>query len=68
MNRPETIAGRRLGFYAALAEGPMNSAQLAARTQTDERYVREWLASHAAGGYIAYDAKAGVFSLDDPQM
>ena len=35
----------------------MNSAQLAAKTRTDERYVREWLASQAAAGYITYDDK-----------
>ena len=35
----------------------MSSAQLAAKTKTDERYLREWLASQAAGGYITYDEK-----------
>ena len=45
----------------------MSSAQLAARTKTDERYLREWLASQAAGGYITYDEKTGKFSLSEEQ-
>ena len=42
------VIGENLGLYKALAEGPFNSTELAAKTQTDERYVREWLASQAA--------------------
>ena len=61
------VIGERLGLYKALAGGPMTSAQLAARTQTDERYVREWLASQAAGGYVTYDAKGDKFSLSEEQ-
>src|SRR5258705_2980015 len=45
----------------------MSSAQLAAKTKTDERYLREWLASQAAGGYITYDDKTGKFSLSEEQ-
>ena len=45
----------------------MTPAQLAARTGTDERYLREWLASQAAGGYITYDDQAGTFSLSSEQ-
>jgi SAM-dependent methyltransferase len=61
------VIGEKLGLYKALAGGPMNSAQLAAKTKTDERYLREWLASQAAGGYITYDAKNDKFSLSDEQ-
>jgi hypothetical protein len=53
------VIGEKLGLYKALASGPMSSAQLAAKTKTDERYVREWLSSQAAGGYITYDDKTG---------
>src|SRR5690349_19053221 len=42
------VIGEKLGLYKALAEGPMTVSQLAARTRTDQRYVREWLASQAA--------------------
>ena len=45
----------------------MTSAQLAAKTKTDERYLREWLASQAAGGYITYDEKTDKFSLSQEQ-
>jgi 2-polyprenyl-3-methyl-5-hydroxy-6-metoxy-1,4-benzoquinol methylase len=56
--------GDRLGLYRAMAgAGPLTSAALAARTGTDERYVREWLGNQAAGGYVSYDAGAGTFEL-----
>jgi len=61
------VIGEKLGLYKALAGGPMSSAQLAAETGTDERYLREWLASQAAGGYITYDEKTGRFSLSEEQ-
>jgi len=61
------VIGEKLGLYKALDAGPMNSAQLAAKTNTDERYVREWLASQAAGGYITYNDKTGKFSLSKEQ-
>lgn len=61
------VIGEKLGLYKALAAEPMNSAELAAKTQTDERYVREWLASQAAGGYITYDEKTHKFSLSEEQ-
>jgi 2-polyprenyl-3-methyl-5-hydroxy-6-metoxy-1,4-benzoquinol methylase len=48
--------GDRLGLYRALATGgPATSAELAARTGTAERYVREWLEHHAASGLLAVD-------------
>lgn len=61
------VIGEKLGLYKALAEGPMSSAELAAKTQTDERYVREWLASQAAGGYITFDETSNRFSLSEEQ-
>lgn len=61
------VIGEKLGLYKALASGPLTPAELAARTQTDERYLREWLASQAAGGYVTYDAAGGKFSLNDEQ-
>ena len=61
------VIGEKLGLYKALAGGPMNSAQLAAKTHTDERYLREWLSSQAAGGYITYDDKTNNFSLSEEQ-
>src|SRR5207253_7957381 len=61
------VIGEKLGLYKALARNPMSAAQLAAETGTDERYVREWLASQAAGGYVTYDETTGWFSLNDEQ-
>jgi SAM-dependent methyltransferase len=61
------VIGEKLGLYKALAAGALTSAELAAKTKTDERYVREWLASQAAGGYITYDDKAKKFSLTEEQ-
>jgi len=61
------VIGEKLGLYKALATGPMTSAELAAKTKTDERYVREWLASQAAGGYITYNEKTQQFSLTEEQ-
>src|SRR5579871_2422511 len=61
------VIGEKLGLYKALAAGAMTSAELAAATKTDERYLREWLASQAAGGYITYDAATHKFSLSEEQ-
>src|ERR1041384_379886 len=61
------VIGEKLGLYEALAGGPMSPAELAAKTGTDERYLREWLASQAAGGYVTYDALADKFSLSEEQ-
>jgi 2-polyprenyl-3-methyl-5-hydroxy-6-metoxy-1,4-benzoquinol methylase len=65
---PCVILGDQLGLYKALAaNGPLTSAQLAERTSTAERYVREWLANQAASGYIDYDAAAQTFALTPEQ-
>jgi SAM-dependent methyltransferase len=61
------VIGEKLGLYKALATGPMTASELAAKTQTDERYVREWLSSQAAGGYITFDATTNQFSLNEEQ-
>ena len=61
------VIGEKLGLYKALATHAMTPAELAAKTQTDERYLREWLASQAAGGYITYDDAMGKFSLNTEQ-
>src|SRR5258707_10919775 len=60
--------GDKLGLYKALAAGgPQTPAELAKRTGTAERYVREWLCNQAAGAYITYDSQAGKFSLSEEQ-
>jgi Methyltransferase small domain len=48
--------GGRLGFYRALADGgDATPAELAARTGTVERYVREWLEQQAVAGFLSVD-------------
>jgi 2-polyprenyl-3-methyl-5-hydroxy-6-metoxy-1,4-benzoquinol methylase len=48
--------GERLGLYRALAElGPATSSELAERTGTAERYVREWLEHHAGSELLEVD-------------
>ena len=55
---PLVLIGDRLGLYRALAsDGPLTSVELAARTETNERYVREWLNAQAASGYVRYHAR-----------
>ena len=62
------VIGDRLGLYRAMAgAGPVTPAELARRTETAERYVREWLANQAAGGYIAYDPATRRYSLPPEQ-
>lgn len=61
------VIGEKLGLYKTLLGASLSPAELAARTKTDERYVREWLASQAAGGYVTYEEKSGKFSLSAEQ-
>ena len=61
------VLGDRLGLYRALADGgPQTAAELAARTGTDARYVAEWLAGQAAGGYLEYGSD-GRYSMTPEQ-
>jgi SAM-dependent methyltransferase len=62
------VIGEKLGLYRAMASaGPLTPADLAKRTGTTERYVREWLAAQAASGYVAYDAACGRYHLPPEQ-
>ena len=62
------VIGERLGLYKALAASPLTPTELAAITRTDKRYVREWLASQAAGGYITYNAETHRFGMTEEQV
>jgi SAM-dependent methyltransferase len=56
--------GDRLGLYACLnGAGPLTSAEVAERSGCAERYVREWLNSQAAAGYLEYDPQAATYVL-----
>src|ERR671913_243287 len=59
--------GDELGFYKTLAKDALTAAELAGKTGTNERYVREWLANQAAGGYVEYDAATQKFSRPPEQ-
>ena len=62
------VAGDRLGLYRAMANaGPISSAELAERTGTAERYVREWLNAQAAGGFVKYDPATARYVLPPEQ-
>ena len=47
--------------------GPLTPAELAGRTGTAERYVREWLNAQAAGGFVTYDPETGRYVLPPEQ-
>lgn len=62
------LMGDRLGLYKAMVDSrPVSSAELAARTQTTERYVREWLNANAASGYLTYDSATQTYTLPPEQ-
>jgi len=61
------LLGDELGLYRALAKESATPRELAERTGTHERYVREWLSNQAAGGYLEYDRASGRFSLSEEQ-
>ncbi len=62
------LIGDKLGLYKAMAgTGPMNASELARKTGTTERYIREWLGNQAAGGYVAYDAATDKYTLPAEQ-
>jgi SAM-dependent methyltransferase len=62
------LIGDKLGLYRAMADGrPLTPGELAARTGTAERYVREWLNANAAGNYVQYHAESGTYSLSPEQ-
>ena len=64
LNTALVVMGDRLGLYRAMAgAGPLTPAELARRTGTAERYIREWLNTQAAGAYVDYDPDSGRYSL-----
>ena len=67
MSATLVLVGDQLGLYKALAKGPTTPAGLAAATGTHERYVREWLANQAAGGYVEYDPDSDTYSMTEEQ-
>jgi ubiquinone/menaquinone biosynthesis C-methylase UbiE len=67
MNAGTIVVGHQLGLFAAIAEQPGTSDEIARRTSCDPRYLTEWLRGQAAGGYVTYDAENDTYSLSEEQ-
>lgn len=68
MHAPLIVIGDKLGLYKAMAgNGWLTPLELAKRTHTAERYVREWLNANAASGYVNYDSKTQRYELPPEQ-
>jgi SAM-dependent methyltransferase len=67
MSATMVLVGDRLGLYRELAKARLTPAELARRTGTNERYVREWLGNQGAGGYVQFDASSGEWFLTPEQ-
>jgi hypothetical protein len=64
LNAALVTVGDQLGLYRAMGDAqPVGTGDLAARTDTHERYVREWLNAQAAGGFVTYDAAQDTYTL-----
>ena len=62
------FVGYRLGLYRAMAgAGPLTAEELAQKTGTNARMIKEWLASQVAGGYVNYDPRSATYSLSEEQ-
>ena len=62
------VIGDKLGLYKALvAADGLTAVELAQRTGTAERYVREWLASQTAGNYVMHDSATDRYYLSPEQ-
>ncbi len=59
--------GQKLGLYKAMTDGPITPVELARKTSTNERYVREWLINQAASGYVDYEPETERYSLSPEQ-
>ncbi len=63
-----TFLGDRLGLFKAMAgAGELTPEELAKKTNTHPRMIREWLIAQAAGGFVTYDPAAGTYILPDEQ-
>jgi SAM-dependent methyltransferase len=69
MHAGAVVIGEKLGLYKAMGKAgqPVTAAELANQTGTNERYVREWLNSNAASGYIEYDSENERYYMTDEQ-
>jgi SAM-dependent methyltransferase len=63
------FVGDRLGLFKAMAGagGALTPEELAKKTATHPRMIKEWLAAQAAGGYVTYNPAAGTYMLPEEQ-
>jgi SAM-dependent methyltransferase len=64
-----TFVGDRLGLFKAMAGagGALTPEELAKKTGTHPRIIKEWLAAQAAGGFVTYNPAAGTYLLPEEQ-
>ena len=63
-----TFVGDRLGLFRAMAgAGALTSEELARKTGTHPRMIREWLAAQAAGGFVTYNPAISAYTLPEEQ-
>jgi SAM-dependent methyltransferase len=63
-----TFIGDKLGLFKAMAgAGALTPEELAKKTGTHPRIIREWLAAQAAGGFVTYNPGAGSYTLPEEQ-
>ncbi|MES2562396.1 MAG: hypothetical protein V4637_06660 [Pseudomonadota bacterium] len=67
MHAATIVVGDELGLYKALSEGALTAEALAEKAGTDPCYVREWLSSQAASGYVQFDSATHCFSMSEEQ-
>jgi len=69
MHAGSIVIGEKLGLYKAMAtpDERVTAGELANRTNTNERYVREWLNANAASGYVEYDADEDAYYMTPEQ-
>ena len=68
MSAALVVLGDKLGYWKAMRDSlPVTSTELARRTETSERYCREWLNAQAAAGYVSYDPEHGRYKLPPEQ-
>jgi SAM-dependent methyltransferase len=64
LNAALVTLGDELGLYRAMADGqPVTAGELATRTKTQERYVREWLNTQAASRFLVYEPALDAYVL-----
>src|SRR6266699_6321274 len=63
------VIGDKLGLWKVLAKAgePLSPTELAKRTETSERYIREWLDAMAAGGYLTYCKDTQKYRIEPEQ-